>query len=42
MPVLPALVILDSDLDGIAEFAFHDLDGSILALFILASCAVIG
>jgi hypothetical protein len=42
VPVLPALMILDSDLDGIAEFAFHDLDSSILALLVLTSCAVVG
>jgi hypothetical protein len=42
MPVLPALMILDSDLNSVAELALHDLNGRIFALFILATCAVVG
>jgi NhaP-type Na+/H+ or K+/H+ antiporter len=42
MPVLPAHMVLDGDLDGIAKLALHDLDAGILALFVLTSCAVVG
>jgi hypothetical protein len=42
MPVLPALMIFDGDLDCVAELALHDLDGRIFALFVLATCAVVG
>jgi hypothetical protein len=42
VPVLPALMILDGDLDGIAELAFGDLDGSVLALLVLTSCTIVG
>ena len=40
--VLPALVVLDSDLDSVAELALGDLDFSILALRVDASCTVVG
>jgi hypothetical protein len=42
MPVLPALVIVDGDLDAVAKLALHDLDCIVFALLVLASCAVVG
>jgi hypothetical protein len=42
MPVLPALMILDGDLDCISVLPFGDLDAGILALLVLATCAVVG
>ena len=42
MPVLPALMILDGDLDCISELPFGDLDAGILALLVLANRAVVG
>jgi len=42
MPVLPARVLLDGDLDGIAEFALRDLDLGVLALFVGTPSAIVG
>jgi hypothetical protein len=44
VPVLvrPALVLFDSDLDSVAELALGDLDLSVFALSVDASCAVVG
>jgi hypothetical protein len=44
VPVLvrPALVLLDGDLDSVAELALGDLDLSLFALSIDASCTVVG
>jgi hypothetical protein len=41
MAVLPANVVVDRDLNAIAELAFHDLDGILFALLVLASCTVV-
>jgi hypothetical protein len=35
--VLPRLVLLDGDLNGIAELAFRNLDGVVLAFFVDAT-----
>jgi hypothetical protein len=35
-------MVLDSDLDRIAELALLNLDGGVLALFVLAACAGVG
>jgi hypothetical protein len=40
--ILPALMVLDGDLDGIAILALEDFDTSVLALFVLATSAVVG
>jgi hypothetical protein len=42
MLVRPALVLIDGDLDSVAELALGDLDFSVLALRIDASCTVVG
>jgi hypothetical protein len=44
VPVLvrPALVLLDGDLDSVAELALCDFDLSVFALSIDASCTVVG
>ena len=42
MSVLPALVLIYGDLDGIAEFAFGDLDCRVLAWLGVAASAVVG
>lgn len=42
VPILPALMILDGDLDCVAEFALQDFDTAFLAFFVLATCAVVG
>jgi hypothetical protein len=34
MPVLPACMLVDGDLDGIAKFALGDLDAGIFALLV--------
>ena len=35
--VLPRLMLFDGDLDGITEFALHNLDGVVLAFFVDAT-----
>lgn len=35
-------MILDGDLDCVAEFALQDFDTAFLAFFVLATCAVVG
>jgi hypothetical protein len=35
-------MVLNGDLNSVAELAFHDLDSRIFALFVLATCAVVG
>lgn len=41
MTILPALMLVDGDLDGIAEFTFCDLDASVLAWLGMATSAVV-
>jgi hypothetical protein len=42
MTILPALVLLNGDLNGEAEFAFGDLDSVALARLRLAARAIVG
>lgn len=43
--IFHASVLVDGDRDALADFTFHDLDGTIFMLFAagsLATCAVVG
>jgi hypothetical protein len=42
VPVLPALMLVDGDLNGVTELTLHDLYLSILALFVITTCTVVG
>jgi hypothetical protein len=42
MTILPALVLVDRDLNGITKLALFDLDGGIFASFVLAASALVG